>query len=157
MVKCGEILNSVNTVHVLVSALQIPDALSNLCIIGHNLLLSDRLALHKCRYVDCKYKLDDFFSKALCALCRLLYTLAFKPSYLQQLLGHIKSEKQVSLFGSSDTSLVQLLAKGVHLASSEIQRIVPVLDVFCSLFSHLLVTLDDSEFYNESGSFQFVF
>lgn len=84
---------------------------------------------------------------------RLLYTLAFKPSYLQQLLNHIKSEKQISLFGSSDTSLVQLLAKGVHLTSSEIDRIVPVLDVFCSLFSHLLVTLDDSEFYHESGLF----
>jgi ubiquitin-protein ligase E3 C len=80
----------------------------------------------------------------------LLYTLAFKPSYLQQLLAYIKSEKQISLFGSSDTALIQLLAKGVHLKSTEIQRIVPALDVFCSLFSHLLVTLDDSEFYNES-------
>ncbi|XP_046457732.1 ubiquitin-protein ligase E3C-like isoform X1 [Daphnia pulex] len=129
MTRCCELLNNINTVHVLVTALQIPDVLPDLCVVGHNLLLSDRLALHK---------------------CRLLYTLAFKPCYLQQLLGHIKSEKQVSLFGSSDTSLVQLLAKGVHLAHSEIDRIVPVLDVFCSLFSHLLVTLDDSEFYNES-------
>lgn len=81
----------------------------------------------------------------------LLYTLAFKPSYLQQLLAHIRAEKQISLFGSSDTSLIQLLAKGVHLAPSETQRIVPVLDVFCSLFSHLLVTLDNSEFYHDSS------
>ncbi|XP_057365077.1 ubiquitin-protein ligase E3C-like [Daphnia carinata] len=131
MNRCCEILNNINTVNVLVSALRIPDVLSDLCVIAHNLLLSDRLALHK---------------------CRLLYTLAFKPCYLQQLLVYIKSEKQISLFGSSDTSLILLLAKGVHLTPSESQRIVPVLDVFCSLFSHLLVTLDDSEFYNESES-----
>ena len=65
---------------------------------------------------------------------------------------HIKCEKQQSLFGSSDNSLIQMLAKGVNLTFQEIQRIVPVLDVFCSLFSHLLVTLDDSEFFNESGN-----
>ena len=49
MIRCGEILNNINTVQVLVSALQIPSVLPDLCIIGHNLLLSDRLALHKCR------------------------------------------------------------------------------------------------------------
>ena len=81
----------------------------------------------------------------------MLYTLAFKPSFLRQLLVHIQSEKQVSLFGQSDTALVKLLSKGVVLSAEEIQRIVPVLHVFCSLFSHLLVTLDDSEFYNESS------
>jgi ubiquitin-protein ligase E3 C len=153
MTRCCELLNNINTVHVLVTALQIPDVLPDLCVVGHNLLLSDRLALHKCRYIAI-HKCTRFdsvtFNRTI--ISRLLYTLAFKPCYLQQLLGHIKSEKQVSLFGSSDTSLVQLLAKGVHLAHSEIDRIVPVLDVFCSLFSHLLVTLDDSEFYNESGS-----
>jgi ubiquitin-protein ligase E3 C len=83
---------------------------------------------------------------------RLLYTLAFKPSFLRQLLTHIQSEKQVSLFGSSDTSLIALLSRGVNLSPAEIQRIVPLLDVFCSLFSHLLVTLDDREFFNDSGS-----
>lgn len=130
MVRCLDILNGADTVHIFVSSLHINTVLPYLCVIGHNLLLSDRLALHK---------------------YRLLYTLAFKPSYLQQLLAYIKSEKQISLFGSSDTALIQLLAKGVHLKSTEIQRIVPALDVFCSLFSHLLVTLDDSEFYNESA------
>ena len=76
---------------------------------------------------------------------RLLYTLAFKPSYLQQLLGHIKSE--MTLFGSSE-----LFAQGVHLGLAESKKIVPVLDVFCSLFSHLLVTLDDSEFFSDESS-----
>ena len=80
----------------------------------------------------------------------MLYTLAFKPSFLRQLLAHIQSEKQISLFGSSDTSLIVLLSKGVHLSPMEMKRITPVLDVFCSLFSHLLVTLDDSEFFNET-------
>lgn len=69
MVRCGEILNSTNTVHVLVSALQIPDALSNLCIIGHNLLLSDRLALHKCRYVYYKRKLGIILHKPVFFSC----------------------------------------------------------------------------------------
>lgn len=51
MTRSSEILNNVHTVNVLVSALKLPNALSDMCIIGHNLLLSDRLALHKCRYV----------------------------------------------------------------------------------------------------------
>ena len=51
MTRCCELLNNINTVHVLVTALQIPDVLPDLCVIGHNLLLSDRLALHKCRYI----------------------------------------------------------------------------------------------------------
>lgn len=51
MNRSSEILNNVNTVNVLVSALQLPNVLPDLCRIGHNLLLSDRLALHKCRYV----------------------------------------------------------------------------------------------------------
>lgn len=129
MSQCVELLNGPNTVHFLVSALQISSLLPNFCAIGHNLLLSNRLALHK---------------------YRLLYTLAFKPSFLRQLLAHIQSEKQISLFGSSDTSLIVLLSKGVHLSPMEMKRITPVLDVFCSLFSHLLVTLDDSEFFNET-------
>lgn len=153
MTRCCEILNNINTVNVLVSALRIPGVLPDLCIIAHHLLLSDRLALHKCRYSFAMcYSLDSLtlIKPRFLGFCVLWFSnLAI---YNKQLLVHIKSEKQFSLFGSSDTSLILLLAKGVHLTPSESQRIVPVLDVFCSLFSHLLVTLDDSEFYNESGS-----
>ena len=49
MVRCVEILNSPATVHTLVTRLHLPAVLSHVCVIGHNLLLSDRLALHKYR------------------------------------------------------------------------------------------------------------
>ena len=84
--------------------------------------------------------------------CRLLYSLACTPNFLRQLLVYIRSEKQTSLFASTDTFLIHLLTKGVNLTHEEVQRIVPTLDVFCSLFSHLLVMMDDSEFFNDSGS-----
>jgi len=131
MNRCLEILNNSTTVGVLVAALQIPSVLSHICTIGHNLLLSDRLAIHN---------------------NRLLYSLACTPNFLRQLLVYIRSEKQVSLFASPDTFLIQLLTKGVNLTHEEVQRIVPTLDVFCSLFSHLLVMMDDSEFFQDSGS-----
>lgn len=49
MNRCLEILNNSTTVGVLISALQIPSVLSHVCTIGHNLLLSDRLAIHNNR------------------------------------------------------------------------------------------------------------
>lgn len=82
---------------------------------------------------------------------RLLYLLALRPKLLQQLWTAILNTSQTSLFGSP-TPLLNVIARGIAMTEEETERIVPQLATFCSLFSLLIATLHDAEFYNEEDA-----
>ncbi|XP_067007893.2 ubiquitin-protein ligase E3C [Anabrus simplex] len=126
--QCIEMLNDTSRVQNLLSAVdqsEDPLVLQALCQVCHNLLISHKSAIHK---------------------YRLLYMLAFKPTFLRHLWTAILSVSQTSLFGSA-TPLLQVIARGIPMIPADSERIVPLLAVFCSLFSLLIVTLHDAEFY----------
>lgn len=106
-----------------------PMALTALCKLCHNLLLSDPLALHH---------------------FRLLYTLAFRPVLLHRLWNLILDTKRQSkaLVGSS-IPLLTVISRGIRLSVQERDAIVPNLATFASLFCYLLVTIHDTEFYGD--------
>ncbi|KAJ9576987.1 hypothetical protein L9F63_006424 [Diploptera punctata] len=134
--QCIEMLNESSRVQTLLLAVdqsEDPHVLQALCQVCHNLLIAHKLAIHK-------YK--------------LLYMLAFKPTFLRHLWSAILSVCQTSLFGSA-TPLLHVISRGIPMSPEDSDRIVPLLAVFCSLFSLLIATLHDSEFYaddNHSGS-----
>ncbi|XP_047364383.1 ubiquitin-protein ligase E3C [Vespa velutina] len=99
--------------------------LQSLCELCHNLLIHNKLATHK-------YK--------------LLYMLAFKPEFLKYLWTALLSVYQTSVFGGA-APLLQVISRGIPLSAEDSKKIVPLLDVFCSLFSLLIATLHDSEFF----------
>ena len=49
----------------------------------------------------------------------------------------------------SQSSLLQSLSRGLELADDDVTRIVPLLSVFCSLFTYSMLSLHDAEFYGE--------
>lgn len=87
----------------------------------------------------------------MCVYCfcfRLLYMLALQPAFLRDLWSAILNVTQISLFGSP-TPLLNMISKGLAMTQSETLQIVPLLAAFCSLFSLLVVTLHDAEFYKD--------
>lgn len=50
----------------------------------------------------------------------------------------------------TETTLLQTLSRGLQMSEEDINRIVPMLSVFCSMFSHSLYTLHDADFYGET-------
>ncbi|KZC14784.1 Ubiquitin-protein ligase E3C [Dufourea novaeangliae] len=129
--QCLEMLNTQHRVQEILSAVdrtKDPAVLQPLCQLCHHLLITNKLAIHK-------YK--------------LLYMLAFKPVFLKNLWTALLSVCQVSLFGGS-TPLLQIISRGLGLSSEDTKKIVPLLAVFCSLFSLLIATLHDSEFFIET-------
>jgi ubiquitin-protein ligase E3 C len=76
--------------------------------------------------------------------------LAFKPTFLRHLWTAILSVCQTSLFGSA-TPLLHIISRGIAMSHEDSDRIVPLLAVFCSLFSLLIATLHDSEFYADDN------
>jgi len=107
-------------------------AVTHLCRLCHHLLMYSSKALHD----NC-----------------LLYTLAFKPSFLHQLWLLTRSSAQASLFGTP-TPLLSIISRGLKMSNSERDEIVPLLAVFCSLFQYLLVTIHDTEFYGDQESIE---
>ena len=101
--------------------------MSSLCQLCHNLLITNKNAIHK-------YK--------------LLYMLAFKPTFLRQLWSNLLTLRQTSLFGGS-TPYLHIISRGIALSAEETTKIVPLLAVFCSLFGLLIATLHDNEFFIE--------
>ncbi|CAG4954509.1 unnamed protein product [Colias eurytheme] len=103
------------------------DSMSQIC---HNLLLSHRMALHK---------------------YRLLYTLAFKPIFLRGLWQWLTSMSHESSFGGSNTPLISALSRGMGADTSVIgvHRLLAPLAVFCALFTLLIGTLHDTEFFRD--------
>lgn len=131
--RCLEMLNEQQRVNGILSAIdQCQDpavVLQPLCQLCHHLLILNKLAMHK-------YK--------------LLYTLAFKPVFLKHLWTSLLSVCQISLFGGA-TPLLQIISRGIALTAEDTDRIVPLLAVFCSLFSLLIATLHDTEFFLEQS------
>lgn len=128
--RCIEMLNAENRVQGILMAVdqsEDPLVLQALCQLCHNLLITNKLAVPK-------YK--------------LLYMLAFKPSFLRHLWAALLSVCQTSLFGGV-TPLLQVVSRGIALNVDDTKKIVPLLAVFCSLFSLLIATLHDTEFFND--------
>ncbi|XP_025111485.1 ubiquitin-protein ligase E3C-like isoform X2 [Pomacea canaliculata] len=50
----------------------------------------------------------------------------------------------------SSTPLLNMLSSGLPMAERDIQRIVPLLSTFCSMFSYSLLTLHDADFYGDN-------
>ncbi|XP_047531021.1 ubiquitin-protein ligase E3C [Vanessa atalanta] len=136
LTRCIEILNEPDRC-VLTTCSQITecdlsdeflDSMSKIC---HNLLLSHRMALHK---------------------YRLLYTLAFKPIFLRGLWQWLSSMSHESSFGGSATPLLSALSRGMGSETSVIgvHRLLAPLAVFCALFSLLIGTLHDTEFFKDT-------
>ena len=127
--QCIQLINDEHRVQGILTAVdrsEDPIVLQPLCQLCHNLLMINKLAVHK-------YK--------------LLYTLAFKPAFLRNLWSALLSLSQTSLFGGGATPLLQILARGGSLTPDDSRKIVSLLAVFCSLFSILIATLHDSEFF----------
>ncbi|XP_053982366.1 ubiquitin-protein ligase E3C [Hylaeus anthracinus] len=129
--QCLEMLNEQQRVQKILLAVdrsKDPAVLQPLCQLCHHLLITNKLAIHK-------YK--------------LLYMLAFKPVFLKNLWTVLLSVCQMSLFGGA-TPLLQIMSQGLSLSSEDTKKIVPLLAVFCSLFSLLIATLHDTEFFIET-------
>lgn len=131
---CIEMLNDQQRVNAILSSIEHSHMdpsvlLQPLCQLCHHLLITNKLAVQK-------YK--------------LLYMLAFKPVFLKHLWTSLLSVRQISLFSSSATTpLLQIISRGIALSTDDTNRIVPLLAVFCSLFSLLIATLHDTEFFLE--------
>ncbi|XP_058797923.1 ubiquitin-protein ligase E3C [Phymastichus coffea] len=128
--RCIEMLNEECRVQGLLLAVDQSDdqvVMQPLCQLCHNLLITNKNAIHK-------YK--------------LLYMLAFKPAFLRQLWSNLLTVSQTSLFGGS-TPYLHIISSGIALSADDTSKIVPLLAVFCSLFSLLIATLHDTEFFVE--------
>ncbi|CAG4977925.1 unnamed protein product [Parnassius apollo] len=101
------------------------ECISKIC---HNLLLSHKMALHK---------------------YRLLYTLAFKPTFVRGVWRWLSGLSQASACGGAGTPLLALLARGVPGAA--LDRLLAPLALFCALFTLLIGTLHDTEFFRDTG------
>lgn len=139
--QCIEMLNEQQRVNGILSAIEQsqsdpPALLQPLCRLCHHLLITNKLAVQK-------YK--------------LLYMLAFKPVFLKHLWTNLASIRQTSLFGGgAATSLLQIISRGIALSTEDTDKIVPLLAVFCSLFSLLIATLHDTEFFLEHASVEHI-
>lgn len=133
--RCIEMLNEEHRVQGILLAVDQSDdpvVMQPLCQLCHNLLITNKNAIHK-------YK--------------LLYMLAFKPAFLRQLWSNLLAVSQTSLFGGS-TPYLNLITRGIALSAEDTSRIVPLLAVFCSLFSLLIATLHDTEFFIEPSGME---
>ncbi|GBP11040.1 Ubiquitin-protein ligase E3C [Eumeta japonica] len=137
LTTCIELLNEPNHLMMETCSQITENDLSDLFLeyisqICHNLLLSNRMAIHK---------------------YRLLYTLAFKPVFLRKLWHWISSQSHESSFGGSPTPLLSALSRGLgaETAVLGVEKLLAPLAVFCSLFSLLIGTLHDSEFGKEEN------
>ncbi|XP_011496921.1 PREDICTED: ubiquitin-protein ligase E3C [Ceratosolen solmsi marchali] len=133
--RCIEMLNEEYRVQSILIAVDQSDDLivmQPICQLCHNLLITNKNAIHK-------YK--------------LLYMLAFKPTFLRQLWSNLLTVSQTSLFGGS-TPYLHIISRGIALSAEDTTRIVPLLAVFCSLFSLLIATLHDTEFFIEPSGME---
>ena len=107
-----EMLNEEHRVQgILLSVEQMEDpfVMQSLCQLCHNLLITNKNAIHK-------YK--------------LLYMLALKPLFLRQLWNNLFSASQKSIFYGS-TPYLQIISRGLPLSPEETSKIVPLMAVFC--------------------------
>lgn len=135
--QCIEMLNAESRVQSILQAVDQSDdpmVMQPLCQLCHNLLITNKNAVHK-------YK--------------ILYMLAFKPVFLRQLWSNLLTISQTSLFGGS-TPYLHIISRGIALTAEETSKIVPLLAVFCALFSLLIATLHDNEFFIDPSGMETV-
>ncbi|XP_058832317.1 ubiquitin-protein ligase E3C [Topomyia yanbarensis] len=102
-----------------------PDVMQHLCLVCHNLMTYNRLAVYE-------YK--------------LLYMLASKPQFIRSLWYTLTAQTVSQGFSSP----ISLLSKGLTISKYDSDRIVPILASFCALFGRLIATLHDGEFCQEN-------
>lgn len=83
--------------------------------------------------------------------CRLLYTVAFSREFSKSLWKGIITTTNWNLFGAS-SPIYQQIIRGNPISDKSWSQILPQLRLFCSLYSYLLPTLDDEEFYTDTDS-----
>ncbi|XP_048762043.2 ubiquitin-protein ligase E3C-like [Ostrea edulis] len=130
---CVNFLNSQKFVRCVVECLNYrmdPHLISSVCLICHSLMSQQHLSIHK---------------------LRLLYSLAFNTKFMKLLWITCTHVSNTTVTGSQIT-LLQTLSRGLEMSDSDMQRIVPLLSVFCSMFSHSLYTLHDADFYGDMKS-----
>lgn len=129
--ECVILINSPLRVQTLLDSLEVcsgdPLILQPLCQVCHHLLVSHRTAAHQ---------------------YRILNLLALRPSFLRAVWSSVMAVTQTSIFGEA-TPLLNVIARGVQTTPEDSVKIVPLLAVFCSLYTMLLITLHDAEFYSD--------
>ncbi|KAI0217696.1 Ubiquitin-protein ligase E3C [Lamellibrachia satsuma] len=129
--QCLEMVNQPDHVKALIACVTCepsPRVLMAVCVICHTLMVLSKLAVHR---------------------TRLLYTLAFNPFFLRQLWHTCISVTRRGVTGT-EVALLQLISRASVMMKEERNRIVPLLSLFCSLFSHSLLSLHDAEFYGDN-------
>ncbi|OWF54780.1 ubiquitin-protein ligase E3C-like [Mizuhopecten yessoensis] len=104
------------------------DIVSAICVVCHALMTHHHLEIHK---------------------VRLLYSLAFSKAFIRGLWSVCTTTCNWTVMGT-EASLIQMLACGVDLSDDDVQRIVPLLAIFCSMFNHFLYTIHDADFYGDT-------
>ena len=84
---------------------------------------------------------------------RLLYSLAFNPVFVRHLWHTCRTVTTVTAT-RSDMNLMQLMSSGLPMSEENLDRIVPLMFLFCSLFSHSLHSLHDSDFFREDSEYK---
>lgn len=129
--QCLEMVNQPDHVKALISCVThepSPRVLMAVCVICHTLMVLSKLAVHR---------------------TRLLYTLAFNPLFLRKLWHTCISVTRCGVTGTK-VALLQLISRASVMTTEERNRVVPLLSLFCSLFSHSLLSLHDAEFYGDN-------
>lgn len=78
--------------------------------------------------------------------CPLLHSLAFNRNFLHSLWTKVTSIESQNLFGCK-SKVYKLLSSGQNLNNTTWNVFLPHLHLFCSLYSYLMPTIDDDEFY----------
>ena len=80
-------------------------------------------------------------------------------NFTQNAIEEYHINNRLCNFDRTETTLLQTLSRGLFMVEDDINRIVPMLSVFCAMFSHSLYTLHDADFYGETfnGKFIYVF
>lgn len=83
--------------------------------------------------------------------CRLLYTVAFNREFSRSLWKSTITSTSMTIYGTNIPIYFQL-TRGNNISQESWESILPQLRLFCSLYSYLLPTLDDEEFYTDNES-----
>ncbi|XP_048867753.1 ubiquitin-protein ligase E3C [Brienomyrus brachyistius] len=81
---------------------------------------------------------------------RLLYSLAFNGRFLRH-LWHLITSMTTKMITGSMVPLLQVISRGSPMSLEDSNRIIPLFYLFSSLFSHLLISVHDSEFFGYSA------
>ncbi|KAH0553850.1 ubiquitin-protein ligase E3C [Cotesia glomerata] len=123
--QCMSMLNNDTRVNRILSALEFSS--DNPLVLEYVCRLCDNL-LQTDKLATHKYK--------------LLYMLAFKPVFLRRLWATMLSTPP----------LLQMISRGIPPSIENTKKVAPMVAVFCSLFSLLIATLHDNEFFRSDDS-----